>query len=288
MSAELEVVARRGKVALLGSVRPGTKWHVNGADGSDSGSSRGSYWGWALKTLQEAISQASAGDLIRVAPGDYALVNIPRSKTGLKVEAVGNPGVTFIGTGGGAKAINNEADDVTLENFSLEEAIVGIFNRGKRLRFIGGKILNVTTAIQLSLGTAAEVIAGTYGDGSDILFKGTELCWATTIAEIIGLLDFPVTQIRFLKCFLHNITTTGFTSSGPTAGNRFRDLWIEKCVFGRKENADDPTHYLNLNPDALNTGHVMGNIFPVAKASGTIVVSSGMVKSGNHYTDGHD
>lgn len=289
MNAELEVIARRGKVALLGNIHPGTIWRVNGADGNDTGDNRGSYWGWALKTLTEAISRAATYDRILVAPGDYALFSIPRAKTGLRIVGAGNSQTVFIGTAGGAEAIVNDADKVTFENLWLENTTVGLLNRGQNVRFLGGMIQNVTTALKLSLGTAAQQAAGTYGNGGDFKMIHTEIGWVTNAVELVAVAGLPVTQARFYKAFLHNMTAKGFTSSGGDVDNRFRDLWIEECKFGRNEAGVDPTTgYLDLAPDNANTGHVMRNCFPVAKASDKIAVSTNLIKSGNDYTDGHD
>ena len=239
--------------------------------------------------IQDAVDEAAAYDIIAVAPGDYDAFSIARAKTGLRIVGLGNPQSVFVGNAGDAQAILNEADKVAFENIWIEDAIVGLLNRGKNVRFLGGMIQNVTTALQLSLGTVAEQAAGTYGDGADFRIIDTEIAWITNAVELIAVPGLAVTQARFVGAFLHNIAAKGFTSSGGNDSARFRDLWIEGCIFGRSEAGADPsTGYLDLNPHADNTGHMMRNSFPVVKASGTIAVAAGMVKSGNDYTDGHD
>src|SRR3990167_6160185 len=86
-------------------------------------------------SIQAAINAAGTYDIIAVAPGDYAAISVPRTKTGLSIIGLGNPQSVFIGDAGDAQAVLNDADKVVFENLWLEDATVGLLNRGKNVRF---------------------------------------------------------------------------------------------------------------------------------------------------------
>lgn len=254
-------------------------------------------------TLQAAIDDAVAGDVLLIAPGDYDEA-LTISRTG--ADGVTLKTLTLIGVGArgavavapstaAAVALTNHADDVTLVNVGLSSptgATTTFLNTGARLRCYGCKIEGSATAgaaFTATLGTVAQIAAGTRGKGADVLMRDCEFCW-TFNGVLITCTDFgAVTQLFFDGCRFHNYTNAAFeesTGSGGSAAIRYRNLQITDCVFDDVEGGAPPTKYLSLNDNNGNDGIVSGCRFPTAINSGLNLVSTALTWVGNFHTGG--
>lgn len=267
---------------------PGTIYYVNTASGADTND--GKAWESAMKTIGAALTAAISGDVILVSPGAYdEQVTIARAKSKLMIIGVGGRGAVFIQPSANpSTALTNEADDVTLVNIGCEGKGTGggLVNRGARFRVIGSKIEGGTIAMTLTLGTAAQIAAGTNGKGADLWIIDCEICWSTKGVQLIATDYGALTQIRFRGCTFHDNTAADFEESGGSASIRYRDLDIGDCAFQRQEDGTEPTAYILLNDDNGNKGVVHGNTFPTALNGSKNLVSTGLIWVGNYHTGG--
>lgn len=269
-------------------VKSGTSYFVDGENGSNNND--GTSWSVAKATITAAITAASAGDTIYIAPGEYdEQVSIARAKSNLTLIGAGNRGSVYIApTASNPTALTNAADDVTIVNVGCEGDGTGggLVNTGARLRAYGCKIEGGTNALKTTLGTVAQINADTHGDGADCLFVDCELCWSTNGVQIAATDYGAVTQLRFRKCTFHDNTAADFEESGGSASIRYRDLDIGNCTFLRQEDGTEPTAYILLNDDNGNKGVVWGCHFPSAINGGKNLVSTGLIWTGNLHTGG--
>jgi hypothetical protein len=228
---------------------------VNGKDTNDGILARA-----AKKTLQGAVDEAVAGDVIHVLPvadGYDEEVVIPLAKTNLTIIGLGGRGAVYVEPSAtNATGLTNEANDTTFINVGIAGAGTGhaVANRGRRLRLTSCKVEGGTDGLRLTSGTAAQVAAGTHNDGSDTWFKDCEF-----------------------------VDTVG---SGASASILWRDLDISRCRFRRAEDGTEPTMYLDLDRDNGNKGVAADNELPTALAGGKNLVSTGLIWVSNKHTDG--
>jgi hypothetical protein len=120
-------------LCLLSSVAwASTTWYVNGASGNDGNNCTSSLT--ACKTIGHAISLASSGDSIRVAPATYT-ENLTISVS-LKIFGTGAK-ATIIDGGGVGRVLNISNGNVTLSGLAIRNGAAayggGIFNGGTLL-----------------------------------------------------------------------------------------------------------------------------------------------------------
>jgi hypothetical protein len=246
--------------------------------------------GNSFRTLQKAINASRPGTAIYIAPGQYdEQVTIPHSHGGnLNLVGVGGRGSVFIETETtNGVALTNHADDVTLINIGCDGdgTGAGLINTGRRLRAKGCKIEGDDIALQLTLGTVAQIAAGTRGKGDDVLFEDCETAWATT-GVLLTASDYgAVTQPTFRGGLSRNHSAASFEESGGSVDIRFRDLLIEGRTFMPNEGAA-PTKYISLNDDNGNDGVVTNCTFPTAINSGLNLVSTGLLWTANRHSGG--
>lgn len=244
-------------------------------------------------TIQAAVDQAQAGDTIYVEPGEYdEAVTIPRALSNLTLVGVGGRGAVMVAPSAtNATALTIEADDVTVRNIGCDGDGTGsgLVNRGRRTRVEESKIEGGAVGLKLTLGTAAQIAAGTHGKGDDVWIVDCEICWNTKGVELVCTDYGAVTQVRFRGCTFHDNTAADFEESNGSGGStsvRYRDLDIGDCVFLRQEDGTEPTAYILLNDDNGNKGVVHGCVFPSALAGGKNLVSTGLIWAGNFHTGG--
>lgn len=218
------------------------------ADQAASAGGDGLTWANAFPTIQEAVSAASAGDVIYVAPGQYdETVTIAKS-------------LTLIGTGGrGAAFIENDtvggegmlvtANDVTVQNLGIAGESTADYSlrvAADRFRAYGCKIEGADAALVM------------LAAAGDVIFEDCEFAWGVNgvLAEAGGL--DASTQIVLKDCRFHNITTV-HVSDGT---NSFANIQIIDCVFDAAEDGTEPTDYLLLDA-ATCSGVVTGCRFAI-------------------------
>lgn len=243
-------------------------------------------------TIQSVINSASSGDVILIAPGEYnEEVTIPATLSKLTIIGQGNRGAVFIAPASGNKtALTNHADDVTLINVGCdgEGTGGGLVNTGRRFRAYGCKFEGGANAIIATLGTDAQITAGTRGKGDDSLYEDCEIAWATNGVVLTSSDYGAVTQAFFKRCYFHGLSASSFEEAGATAAVHFRGLLVEECVFGASDEETHalPTKWLSLNDDNANSGQVTRCSFPAAIDSGKNLVSTAVLWIGNLHTAG--
>lgn len=267
------------------------QWAAQGPFTGDVRIVGGDFGGYS--TVQAAVTASAAGDTIFIAPGEYVeAVTIAKAKSNLRLIGVGGRGAVYIApTTSNATALTIEADDVTVINVGCDGDGTGdgVLNRGARTRMYGCKIEGGTNGLQMTLGTAAQVAAGTHGKGADTWFVDCEFAWNTNGVKLVCTDYGAVTQARFVECTFHDNTAADFeeaNGSGGSAAVRFRDLDIRRCTFLRQEDGTEPTAYVLLNDDNGNKGVVSGCTFPTALNGGKNLVSTGLIWTGNFHTGG--
>jgi hypothetical protein len=246
------------------------------------------------RTLQATINAASANSIVLVRAGQYdEEVVIPRAKSGLVLVGLQGRGAAYIEPEASEEepdktGLINYADDVTIINLGVAGQGTGsaLVNYGSRFRADACKIEGGTTALKLTLGTVAQIDAGTHGKGADLWLIDCEVCWSTKGVEIVASDYGAVSQVRFRRCTFHDNTAADFEEFGASADIHYRDLDIGECVFLRQEDGTEPTKYLSLNDDNGNKGAVHGCVFPTALNSGKNLVSTGLIWVGNYHPAG--
>lgn len=240
-------------------------------------------------TIQAAVDAAAAGDIIYIEPGEYdEQVTIARAKSKLTLVGVGGRGSVFIApSASNPTAMTIEADDVTLINVGCEGSGTGkgLLNRGRRTRLYGCKIEGGAMALQLTLGTDAQIGAGTHGKGDDVWVVECEFAHSDEGVRLTATDYGAVTQVRIVRCLFHDLAKA-FEESGGSASIRYRSLQIYDCVFDDLEDGSAPTAFILLNDDNANTGIVTRCSFPSAINSGKNLVSTALHWVSNYHTGG--
>lgn len=266
----------------------GETWYVDATNGADG--NRGRQTNSPFATIGRAVERASAGDIIKVAPGEYdEAVTIPRALSNLTIEGMGGRGSAYIAPStSNATALTILADDVTLKNIGCDGDGTGsgIINYGSRTRAYGCKIEGGANGLKLTLATVAQEAADSHGTGADTWWVDCEVCWNTRGVQFAATDYGAVTQIRFRDCTFHDNTAADFEETGGTVSIRYRDLDIKGCTFLRQEDGTEPTAYILLNDDNGNTGVVADCTFPSAINGGKNLVSTGLIWVANKHTGG--
>lgn len=274
--------------AVARYLNTGSGFYV-GPSGSDANTGRSS--GDSFLTIAEAVSNASAGDTIWVAPGEYdeaVTVDVDQ----LTLVGYGGRGSSFIAPSTtNATAVTITSDDVTLINIGCDGdgTGFGLLNYGRRTRAEKCKIEGGTDGLRLTLGTVAQIAAGTHGKGDDCWFIDCEFAWNTNGVKFLCTDYGAVTETHFRDCTFHDNTAADFeegVGSGGSAAVGWMGLDIGGCHFLRQQDGTEPTKYLSLNDDNGNKGVVHGCTFPTALNGGRNLVSTGLIWSGNFHTGG--
>jgi nitrous oxidase accessory protein NosD len=232
------------------------------------------------ETLQTAIVDAAAGDVIYVDPGEYD-EEITITKSNITVVAVGGRGAVAIAPSAAdpvAVTIDGSAarrTDVTLVNLGLEGDGTGgglhIKGDVRRVRVYGCKIEGGAFGAKLE-STAAGALA-------DNRFEGCEFAFTTTAVHIdVSGGGDPVTQTLIRNSLLHNFSGRGvFVDTTHTA-----DLWLEDNVFAAQEDGTAPSDEWIKADVASTTGLVTGNRFAIAtNAIADLALAAGVLWSAN-------
>lgn len=242
-------------------------------------------------TIQAAITAAGNGDQIFIDPGEYAEnIVIPHTKQNLVLVGMGGRGSVAIQALTNGVAITNHARDVALVNIGGEGDGTGggLANYGRRFRAYGCKFEGGALAAKFTLGTDAQITAGTHDKGDDTLCEDCEFAYATT-GVLLAATDYgAVTQNFFKRCYFHSLPTASFEESGTSAGVHYRGLVIDESVFGAGDEETDalPTKWISLDDDNANSGIVSRCVFPAAINSGKNLCSTGLRWIGNFHTGG--
>lgn len=241
-------------------------------------------------SVQSVVDSAQPGDVVYVQPGEYdEAVTVPRAKSNLTIVGLGGRGAAFVAPStANADALTILADDVTVVNLGCDGDGTGsgVVNYGRRTRMHGCKVEGGANGLKATLGTVAQIAAGTHGKGDDCWYVDCEFAWNTN-GVLIAASDYgAVTQLRFRECVFHDNSAADFEESGASADIRFRDLDVHGCAFRRQEDGTEPAKHLSLDDDNGNTGVVSGCYFPTALDGGRNLVSTGLVWAGNLHTGG--
>lgn len=228
-------------------------------------------------TLQLAVDSGAIvpyrGDEILVAPGVLdETVTIPGTNV---LTGTQNGGFKIIGLGGrgdcavapstaGAKAVVNNADDVTIINLDMAgntTATSALFSTGSRLRLVDCKVEGVDTsgaAITLAPGSVAQVAAGTAGNCGDVDLGNVEICWSKNGLELKAS-DYGVpTQVVMTGARIHNVDGTEIIGTPGAFGiDSVRNLEVVDCILDRMEDGTKPSDFIDVN-GATDTGLVTG------------------------------
>jgi hypothetical protein len=253
-------------------VKSGTSYFVDGTNGSNNNT--GASWEVAKATIAAAITAASAGDTIYIAPGSYD-EQVTVSKAKLTLVGAGNRGTVAVApSASNPTAVKVTVDDVTLINIGCEGDGTGggLHLQGDvdRFRAYGCKIEGGAFAAKLE-STASGAVSDTRFDDCEFAWTGTAIHFVVT-----GGGD-PVTQTYIKKCLFHNYTAAAINVDTTHTA----DLWVEDCFFGRQEDGTEPTDYILANV-ASTTGFFSGNMFATAtNATGVLTIASGVIWSAN-------
>lgn len=245
------------------SVNPfGTYWYVDGTNGSNTNS--GTAPDEAFATITNAVSHASAGDTIEVAPGSYdetVTVNVAN----LTIIGTGGRGAAYIEPStAGAEGMQVTADDVTLINIGVAGESTSSYalnaNAVSRFRGYSCKFEGPTGTVVLLNGTATDQVA-------DALFDDCEFAWGGSgIVFDDSAYGYP-TQVFVQNCRFHNLTAAGI---GEATGGGVVNLEVKNCVFDNAEDGTPPTDYVKVDR-AGDTGIFAGNYFATATNDATVL-----------------
>jgi hypothetical protein len=269
-------------------------WYVGGPSASDFNAGTTPQSGFG--TFSKALSKVSSGQVIGVLPGTYdEIVTISRSLSGISIIGLGGLGSAAIApSGANDTGITNHADDMLLVNIGGAGlgTGTGIVNTGSRLRCVGCKFENddgTGLAAQMTLGTVAQIAAGTRGKGSDCSLVGCEFAWAASGLQLSGTDFGAVTELQVVNGWFHDLATSHISEavgSGGAAGVMFNSIRIQGNTFQTDEAGSQPTNYILLNGANTNTGIVCGNFFPTALNAGLNLVSTALLWVGNLHPAG--
>ena len=270
----------------------GDAWFVDPVSGVNTNSGKSA--NRAFLTMAKALTKAGSNDTVYMLPGqsEEAALTIAATQKKLAIIGLGGRGAAYIKTStANGTTLTNHADDVTLVNVGLEGIGTGggLLNTGQRLRAYASKIEGGSLALDLSMGTVAQIAAATRGKGADLLFDDCEIAWATTGVKLTGTDYGAVTQARFRRCLFHNLSAASFeeaTGASGEASIRFRDLEVSDSTFMGMEDGTAPTAYMLLNDNNSNTGLVTRSSFPTALAGGLNLVSTNVDWVCNYHTGG--
>ncbi len=242
-------------------------------------------------TIQAAITAASNGDQIFVDPGEYAEnVTIPHTKQNLMLVGMGGRGSVAIQALTDGVAITNMARDITLVNIGGEGDGTGggIKTYGRRFRAYGCKFEGGAIAAEFTLGTDAQITAGTHDKGDDTLCEDCEFAYAALGVKFTATDYGALTQNFFKKSYFHSLPDASFEEAGPSADVHYRGLLIDECIFGAGDEETDalPTKWISLDDDNANDGVLSRCVFPDILAGGRNLMSTKLLSIGNFFVAG--
>jgi hypothetical protein len=245
-------------------------------------------------TIQAAITAANNGDQIFVDPGEYAEnVTIPHSKQNIVLVGMGGRGSVAIQALTDGVAITNMARDVTLVNIGGEGDGTGggLKTYGRRFRAFGCKFEGGAIAAEFTLGTDAQITAGTHDKGDDTLLEDCEVAYADLGVKLTATDYGALTQNFFKHCYFHSLPTASFEeghSAGGSNNVHYRGLVIDDCIFGPGDEDTHalPTKWISLDDDNANDGVVSRSVFPTLINSGLNLCSTTLLWTGNLMSGG--
>lgn len=230
-------------------------------------------------TIQGAVDDALAGDVIYIAPATYE-ENVVISTAGLTLVGLGARGQPWINpaAGGGMQII---ADDTVLINLGVAGAAAAAYamnvSAASECRFHGCKFEGPDDV---------NVLLGGDDDGQvgNCMFEDCEWAWCGAGVEFDNSgFGFP-TQVRFRDCLFHNYTAAAVRNNA--AGGGVADLWMQRCVFANQENGTEPTDYI-LVDRVGDTGIIEQCSFAAATITAAkMTIAAGILWVANMAEDG--
>lgn len=227
-----------------------------------------------VKTISDAITKVAAGGTIEVGPGTYTLsatLTIPNTKDGLTLKSTGGAAVTTIVYDGDVIHILDGADDVTVEDFTIDgvsnSSGIGVYiNYGTEGATVRNNIItNANHAVMLTYdnNVATTVVVGATVSGNVIedCYSGIDLQGA---AKDCTIADNTITDGEG-----RGICLTAGTLADPTQGNAItgntitgcgdRGIWVKE---GRNaSNLYDGTTVIYLDDNLIDGNTVSGGEF---------------------------
>jgi len=262
----------------------GNIWYV---DAGKSTTRNGKTWDKSVPTISQAVTLASAGDQILVAPGEYdETVTIPIAKNNLRIMGIGTRGSVYIEPStGSAAGMLIYADECHIENIGIAgdgAATYALRIWGARVEIRGCKIEGAVAGIIVGPGSPAEITAGTHGKGADCRFMDCELTWLTNGIILTSSTYGSCTQTLIQGCRFHNISGTCIDENDVGGTGTVRNLWVVNNILANQEDGTEPTQYMDLN-STNSTGFICGNfIADTVFAVGKIALAAGVIFAGNY------
>lgn len=264
-------------------------FYVDTTSGSDTNDGRS--MSSAFATVQAAIDAVTGFDDIFIAPGEYDEA-VTVNKAQVSLVGLGGRGAVFIAPSAtNATGVTITKDDVTLDNIGCDGdgTGYGLLNYGRRTRAYRSKIEGGTDGLRLTLGTVAQIAAGTHGKGDDVWFVDCEFAWNTNGVTFVGTDYGAVTEAHIRDCTFHDNTAADMEEAHGAGGAITLHYWgldVGDCTFLRQQDGTEPTKYLSLNDDNTNAGVVHGCTFPTALTSGKNLVSTSLLWVANYHPAG--
>jgi hypothetical protein len=196
-----------------------TTWYVDGVNGSDGSSCTSP--NSACKTIGQAISRASSGDAIIVAPATYPESHLT---IGISLQIIGSGANTTIIDGGGLHTVvyvSNPAANVTIAALTIRNGAGGVFNIGT-LSLIASTVSENTVSLLCPYFVRCEALGG------GIYNSGKLTVSASTIANNTVQAGFRNSSLRVAIAAGGGIFSQGtlIMSNSTLAGNTARRIGL--------------------------------------------------------------
>ncbi len=231
-------------------------------------------------TIQSAVDQAAAGDVIYIAPGTYA-ENVVIATAGLTLVGLGARGQPWINPAAGVPLHINAVDDTVVINLGCGGVAAGAaalrLTSTNETRFHACKFEGGSDVLALLEGTAG-------AQCGNVMFFDCEFAWGLVGMEFDNsAFGFP-TQILLRDCWFHEVTTAHLRNEA--AGGGVADLWVENCKFYNSEDGTEPTDYIVV--DRVGDTGVVSRCYFAAPTitAAKMTIAAGILWVGNYAEDG--
>jgi polygalacturonase len=231
-------------------------------------------------TIQAAVDQSKAGDVIYIAPATYA-ENVVITTAGLTLVGLGARGEAWINPAAGIALHINAVNDIVVINLGIGGVAAAAaalrITSSSESRFHACKIEGGSDVLALVEGTAG-------AQCGNLMFFDCEFAWGLVGMEFDDSLFGYPTQILLRDCWFHEVTTAHIRINAAAGG--VRDLWVEGCKFMNSEDATEPTDYI-LVDRVGDTGMVSNCYFAAPTITAAkMTIAAGILWVANKAEDG--